>query len=67
MIRIELPALLGRLNDICRHALEEAAGLCIRQRGREVTTTHLLFELACIPATDVRLRLTRAGKLYLTK
>ena len=61
MIRIELPALLGRLNDICRHALEEAAGLCIRQRGREVTIAHLLFELACIPATDVRLILTRAG------
>ena len=61
MIRIELPALLGRLNDICRHALEEAASLCIRQRCREVTTGHLLFQMADVPSCDVRLILARAG------
>ena len=61
MIRIELPALLGRLNDICRHALEEAAGLCIQQRSREVTVGHLLFQLACIPSCDVRLILGRGA------
>ena len=61
MIRIELPALLSRLHDVARHALEEAASLAISQRGAEVTVEHLLFQLAGNPFCDVRLMLKQAG------
>lgn len=61
MIRIELSALIDRLNDVCRHALEEAASLCIGQRGAEVTVPHVLFKLLDTPFSDVRLLLKQTG------
>ncbi|WP_454724751.1 MULTISPECIES: type VI secretion system ATPase TssH [Cupriavidus] len=61
MIRIDLPALIARLNPACRQALEEAAGLCISQRGAEVAVPHLLFKLLDQPLGDVRLILGQAG------
>ncbi|CAD5109366.1 type VI secretion system ATPase TssH [Zestomonas carbonaria] len=61
MIRIDLPALIERLNPVCRHGLEEAASLCISQRGSEVTVAHLLFKLLDNPLGDVRLVLKHAG------
>ncbi|WP_420995086.1 type VI secretion system ATPase TssH [Cupriavidus sp. 30B13] len=60
MIRIELSALIDRLNPICRQALEEAASLCIGQRGAEVTVPHLLFKLLDQPLADMRLLMKRA-------
>ncbi|WP_199100887.1 AAA family ATPase, partial [Dyella sp. ASV21] len=61
MIRIDLSALIERLNPSCRHGLEEAASLCISQRGAEVTVPHLLFKLLDNPLGDVRLVLRQAG------
>ncbi|MDG3821079.1 type VI secretion system ATPase TssH [Pseudomonas aeruginosa] len=55
MIRVDLAALLGRLNLLCRHALEEAGSLCIAQHGTEVTASHLFFKLLDQPLCDVRL------------
>lgn len=61
MIRIDLSALIDRLNPACRHAMEEAASLCISQRGAEVTVPHVLFTLMDQPMGDVRLMLKQAG------
>ncbi|HTV87198.1 MAG TPA: type VI secretion system ATPase TssH [Dyella sp.] len=60
MIRIDLPALIERLNPTCRHSLEEAAGLCISQRDTEVTVPHFLFKLLDNPLSDIRLVLRQA-------
>ena len=54
MIRVELPALIGRLNDISRQALEASAALCISRQGAEITPAHLLFKLLETPFSDVR-------------
>ncbi len=54
MIRVELPALIGRLNEICRQGMESSAALCISRQGAEITPAHLLFKLLETPFTDVR-------------
>jgi len=54
VIRVELPALIGRLNDISRQALEASAALCISRQGAEITPAHLLFKLLETPFSDVR-------------
>lgn len=61
MLRTDMAALLGRLNDYCRHGLEEAGALCVRQRGAEVTVAQLLYELLEQPLGDVRVLLAHAG------
>ena len=61
MIRVELPALIGRLNDICRNGLEASAALCISRQGAEITPAHLLFKLLETPFSDVRQILQQAG------
>ncbi|MGM0768536.1 MAG: type VI secretion system ATPase TssH [Pseudomonadota bacterium] len=61
MIRVELPALIGRLNDICRQGLESSAALCISRQGAEITPAHLLFKLLETPFSDVRQILEHAG------
>lgn len=61
MIRVELPALIGRLNDICRNGLEASAALCISRQGAEITPAHLLFKLLETPFSDVRQILEQAG------
>jgi len=61
MIRIDLSAVIDHLNPACRQGLEEAASLCIGQRGAEVTVPHLLFTLLDQPLGDVRLLLKQAG------
>lgn len=61
MIRIDLPAVIQRLNPACRQALEEAASLCISQRGTEVTVPLVVSKLLDQPLGDVRLLLRHAG------
>ncbi len=61
MIRVELPALIGRLNDVCREALESSAALCISRQGAEITPAHLLSKLLETPLSDVRRILDRTG------
>lgn len=54
MLRVELPALISRLNVIARQGLEQAAVLCAQQQGPEVTAAHLLHALLDQPLCDVR-------------
>lgn len=61
MIRVELPALIGRLNEVCRQGLESSAALCISRQGAEITPAHLLFKLLEAPLSDVRQILGVAG------
>jgi type VI secretion system protein VasG len=60
VIRVELPALIGRLNEVCRQALEASAALCISRQGTEITPAHLLFQLLDQPLCDVRRILQQA-------
>ncbi|MCP1327142.1 type VI secretion system ATPase TssH, partial [Halomonas sp. 707D4] len=55
MLRVELPALIDRLNAIARQGLEQAAVLCAQQEAPEVTAAHLLQALLDQPLCDVRL------------
>ncbi|WP_449285930.1 type VI secretion system ATPase TssH [Marinobacter sp. PE14] len=64
MIRVELPALIGRLNDMSRQALEASAALCISRQGAEITPAHLLFKLLETPFSDVRQILEHTGIDY---
>ncbi|SDX69021.1 type VI secretion system ATPase TssH [Marinobacter mobilis] len=61
MIRVELPALIGRLNEFCREGLEASAALCISRQGAEITPAHLLFKLLETPFSDVRQILEHTG------
>ncbi|WP_043532743.1 type VI secretion system ATPase TssH [Litchfieldella xinjiangensis] len=54
MLRVELPALIGRLNAFARQGLEQAAALCAEQQASEVTASHLLQALVDQPLCDVR-------------
>ncbi|WP_249977521.1 type VI secretion system ATPase TssH [Vreelandella olivaria] len=54
MLRVELPALIGRLNTIARQGLEQAAVLCAQQQAPEVTVGHLLQSMLDQPLCDVR-------------
>lgn len=65
MIRVELPALIGRLNEVSRQALEASAALCISRQGAEITPAHLLFQLLEQPLCDVRQILHHGAIEYL--
>ncbi len=60
MIRIDVAAIIGKLDDYCRIALEEAASFCISQHGDEITVSHVLYKLAENPYSDLRLLLNQA-------
>ncbi|MCK2184359.1 type VI secretion system ATPase TssH [Halomonas getboli] len=57
MLRVELPALIGRLNAIARQALEGAASLCAEQQAPEVGVSHLLLAGLDQPLCDLRVLL----------
>ncbi|VAW48989.1 ClpB-like protein [hydrothermal vent metagenome] len=61
MLRVDLAALIGSLNNYCKHALEEASSLCISQHGTEVTASHFLYKLIENPFSDVRIILKNAN------
>jgi len=46
---VDLKALIGKLNAICRQRLETAAGLCVSQTNYHVETEHLLMKLLVFP------------------
>ncbi|MCC5901611.1 MAG: type VI secretion system ATPase TssH [Halomonas sp.] len=54
MLRVELPALIGRLNTIARQGLEQAAVLCAQQQAPEVTVGHVMQAMLDQPLCDVR-------------
>ncbi|MGQ4880711.1 type VI secretion system ATPase TssH [Billgrantia sp. LNSP4103-1] len=61
MLRVELPALIGRLNTVSRQGLEQAAVLCAEQQAPEVTAGHLLLALIDQPLCDLRCLLEGQG------
>ncbi len=49
----ELKTLIGKLNPVCRRALETAAAATLAQTHYNVEVEHLLLKLLELPATDV--------------
>ncbi len=52
-MKVNLKALIGRLNDPCRSALEGAAGLCLSRTNYDVEIEHLLLKLMEIADSDL--------------
>lgn len=69
MTIFNLKSLIGRLNDTCRKALEEAAGLCQSKTHYEVEIEHLLVKLLEPPNTDLDriLRQFNVNRSHLTR
>src|SRR5690554_172650 len=61
MLRVELSALIGRLNAISRQGLEQAALLCAEQQAPEISAGHLLLALIDQPLCDLRCLLAGQG------
>ncbi len=53
MITIDLKALVGKLNESCRIALEGAAGLCLSRTHYNVEIEHWIFKLLELPDSDI--------------
>ncbi|HWM89367.1 MAG TPA: type VI secretion system ATPase TssH [Thermoanaerobaculia bacterium] len=49
----ELKVLIGKLNPLCRRALETAAALCVSQTHYNVEVEHLFLKLLALPGTDL--------------
>lgn len=52
-MNVNLKSLVGRLNDTCRSALEDAAGLCLSRTNYDVEIEHLLMKLLEKDDTDL--------------
>ena len=53
-MNLNLKALVGRLNDTSRNALEAAAGLCLSRTNYDVEIEHLLLKLLEATDTDMQ-------------
>ena len=53
MAKTNLKSLIGKLDETCRKALEQAAGLCLSQTHYEVEVEHFLLKLLELPSTDL--------------
>ncbi|PLY99972.1 type VI secretion system ATPase TssH, partial [Burkholderia sp. WAC0059] len=58
---IDIRTLLSRLNLACKHGMEQAAQLCVRQTHYSVDVEHLLLVLLEADAPDLRAILGRFG------
>src|SRR5205085_6967211 len=56
-----LKALIGRLDDACRNALEAAAGLCLGRANYEVDVEHYFLKLVEVADADVTRALRHFG------
>ena len=56
-----LKALISRLDDSCRNALEAAAGLCLGRTNYEVDIEHFLLKLTESPDADITRALRHFG------
>ena len=52
-MNIDIRTLLSRLNPECKHAMEQAAQLCVRQTHYNVDVEHLLLTLLELDAPDL--------------
>src|SRR5207244_44962 len=53
MATVNLKSLVGKLNPLCRRALEGAAGLCLARTNYNVEIEHWLLKLLEAPDTDL--------------
>ena len=53
-MNVNLKSLVGRLNDVCRTALESAAGLCLSRTNYDVEIEHVLAKLLEENDTDLQ-------------
>ncbi|MEZ5306143.1 MAG: type VI secretion system ATPase TssH [Pyrinomonadaceae bacterium] len=53
-MNVDLKSLVGRLNDTCRKALEDAAGMCLSRTNYDVEIEHLLMKLIEQDDTDIQ-------------
>ena len=53
-MKTNVKALIEKLDDTCRNALESAAGLCLSQTHYEVDIEHFLIKLLEMPDTDLQ-------------
>ncbi|QGZ64852.1 type VI secretion system ATPase TssH [Paraburkholderia acidisoli] len=58
---IDIRTLLSRLNPECKHAMEQAAQLCVRQTNYNVDVEHLLLTLLESDAPDLQAILAHFG------
>jgi type VI secretion system protein VasG len=67
MVSIDLKSLVGRLNDVCRRALDAAAGMTLSRSNHNVEIEHFLLALLDRADTDLTAILRRfeieAGRL----
>jgi type VI secretion system protein VasG len=61
MLLVDMKPLVDRLNDYCRQALADSAGLCVSQGHYEVTVEHLLLKLLDEDRADIPLLLRQHG------
>jgi type VI secretion system protein VasG len=54
MLKSNLKSLIGKLDDTCRKAMEQAAGLCLAQTHYEVEVEHFILKLLEFPNTDLQ-------------
>ena len=51
---VNIRALVGRLNTVCRSATEGAAGLCLSRGHHDIEIEHLLLKLLEVENSDIR-------------
>jgi type VI secretion system protein VasG len=61
MAILDLAALIGRLDELCRRQFEAAAGLTLTRTHYNVEPEHILLKLIEAPRSDITLILQRAG------
>ena len=52
MVNLDLKSLISKLNETCRSALEDAAGLCLSRTHYDVDIEHWLLKLLVANNTD---------------
>src|SRR5216683_3270965 len=60
-MNVSLQSLIGKLDDLCRGALEAAAGLCLTRTNYDVDIEHLFMKLAEVPDSDLAAILRHFG------
>jgi len=58
-MNVSLQPLIGKLNELCRSALEAAAGLCLTRTNYDVDIEHLFMKLMELPDSDLAAILRR--------
>jgi type VI secretion system protein VasG len=61
MVSVNVKSLVAKLNDVCRRALDDAAGLCVSRTHYNVEVEHWLLRLLDTPNTDLPAILAHFG------